>query len=536
MLKILFVNPVIREEDSARHVPYGIALMAALADKHGHNVQVFDANAWRPDDVVLRDALQADNWDIIATGGITTAYAYIKKTVKLAREMAPRALIVVGGGFLTSIPRDIMRFLPQVDIGVVGEGFLTWPDLLRAVDAGNPNLSSILGILWRAPDGRVHLNPPRPLVHNLDEVVPIPAWHFFPLDIYFQNSCVLLSEEAMHAKRRLDINMSYGCSLICRFCFHLGLTGDLETIEGLDGLDVKFTQARDIRWHSPRYVVDLVKYAKKEFGIDFVAFLDENLMTMNVSTGGTWLPEICDLWIKEGLQPSCIRDGVPHDPATCDGVHWGGTSHATLATLPVLKKMREAGCTYLDYGLETFSDRVMKTIGKGATPKTNKQSIPIAMEAGIRPIPNQIIGFPDEFFDSLIDCMRAWDEMGVVVRPFFATPYPGSEWFEVYKDRIFEQYDGDLEAFLLDLGDATKITAVISANFNAVELLGLRELMIARDFKRITAYEKEWRARHGEPRFPEAERIERERQATRQARAAASKVLPLTVQTGAARG
>jgi anaerobic magnesium-protoporphyrin IX monomethyl ester cyclase len=519
--KILFVVPIIREDDCARHIPYGLALMASLADQLGHQVQVFDANAWRPGDEVLRDVLEADRWDVVATGGITTAYAYLKKTVEFARRYAPSATVVVGGGVLTSMPRDIMHFLPQVDVGVVGEGFVTWPDVLTQIATGEKRWQDVLGIIWRRNDGSVVMNSSRPLVHDLDAAVPYPAWDFFPLDIYFRNSSVILSEEAMQARRRLDINVSYGCSLICRFCFHLGLTGDLQQVETADGLDVTFTQKRDIRWHSPRYIVDLVKYAKQKFNIDFVAFLDENLMTMNVSTGGTWLPEICDLWIKEGLQPSCIREGVPHDPASCDGVHWGGTSHAALATPAVLRKMREAGCTYLDYGLESFSERLLKTIGKGASPKSNRQCIPMAMAAGIRPIPNQIIGFPDEFFDSILDSLEAWEELGIVAKPFFATPYPGTEWFDVYKERILEQYGGDLEAFILDLGDATRISAVISANFSAVELLGLRELMVNRDFKRIREYEKAWRAVHGEPRFPEAARIAAERETTRRRRAAA---------------
>jgi len=55
------------------------ALMAAIADKLGHQVQVFDANAWRPTDKELIEAIEADQWDIVATGGITTAYGYIKK-------------------------------------------------------------------------------------------------------------------------------------------------------------------------------------------------------------------------------------------------------------------------------------------------------------------------------------------------------------------------------------------------------------------------------------------------------------------------
>lgn len=510
MAKILIINPVIREEDAPRHVPYGLALMAAIADRDGHAVQVFDANAWRPVDEELRLAIQADRWDIICTGGITTAYTYIKKAVRFARHYAPTALIVAGGGFLTSLPYDIMRFLPEVDLGVIGEGFLTWPEILRRVDEGRRDWSEVEGVIWRTPRGEAEITPPRALIENLD-TIPYPAWGLFPLDIYFQNSCILLSEEAMQAKRRLDINASYGCSLICRFCFHLGLTGELEYVERDGRRDVAFTYKRTVRWHSPRYIVDLVTYARQRFGVDFVAFLDENLMTMNVASGGTWLPEICDLWIKAGLQPRCIREEVPHDPNTCDGVHWGGTSHATLVRPDVLARMRQAGCTYLDYGLETFSDRVLKTLGKGATARTNENGVRMTMEAGIRPIPNQIIGFPDEFFDSIRDSVMAWERTGIVAKPFFATPYPGSEWYEVYKHRILEQYDGDLEAFLLDLGDATKITAVISANFSAVELLGLRELMMARDLKRIDAYEREWRRLHGEPVFPEADRLRRPR-------------------------
>ncbi len=70
MAKVLFVNPVVREEDLPRHVPYGMALLASLAIKQGHLVQVYDANAWRLEDDVLRQVLEADDWDVIAVGGI----------------------------------------------------------------------------------------------------------------------------------------------------------------------------------------------------------------------------------------------------------------------------------------------------------------------------------------------------------------------------------------------------------------------------------------------------------------------------------
>ena len=220
MAKVLFVNPLIREEDDPKHVPYGMALLAAIANNEGHQVQVYDANAWRLTDRELREALEADEWDVVAIGNITTAYGYIKKAVDYSKRFAPQALVVAGGGFLTSMPRDIMRLLPQIDVGVIGEAFVTFPEVLRKADEGNGKWAEVLGITWRDSDGRVHLTPPRPLVESIDSL-PYPAWEMFPLDIYWKNSSLLYSEEAFTAERRLDINASYGCSLICRFCFHL---------------------------------------------------------------------------------------------------------------------------------------------------------------------------------------------------------------------------------------------------------------------------------------------------------------------------
>jgi len=69
MAKVLIVNPVIRAEDDPRHVPYGLALLAGVANREGHEIQVFDANGWRPTDEELIEAIKADEWDVIATGG-----------------------------------------------------------------------------------------------------------------------------------------------------------------------------------------------------------------------------------------------------------------------------------------------------------------------------------------------------------------------------------------------------------------------------------------------------------------------------------
>jgi radical SAM superfamily enzyme YgiQ (UPF0313 family) len=498
MAKILFINPVVREEDVPRHVPYGIALLASIAMKDGHLVQVYDENAWRKGEEVLAQVLKADDWDFVALGGITTAYGSIRKIVRLARKLCPTSQIVLGGGVLTSLPREMMTFLPELDVGVIGEAFETFPEMLEMYDAGDRDWSKCPGTISRGPDGKLIMARQRQLIENLD-TLPYPAWDLFPLEeVYFKNSESLFSEEGMMARRRLDINGSLGCSLVCKFCFHLGITGDMRYETDANGevnvaFDQEGTYTRTIRYHSPEYVVRMAKYVHDRYQVDFISFIDENLMTMDQQSGRTWMKEICRLWHEYGLTPKKNSDG------TWSGVYWGGTSHATLCRPDILKIMREAGCSQLVYGYESFASHVLKTVGKGASPTNNIRSFFWTLEAGIRPIPNQIIGFPNEDFDSLRADMEAWQQLGIVVKPHFATPYPGSEWFTVFRKSIEEQYNGDLEAFLLDVGDASSISAVISANFNAVELLGLRELMLKMDYGKLNAYEKIWRKNHNIP-------------------------------------
>ena len=50
MARVLFINPTVRHNDLPRHMPYGMAILVAEAMADGHQVQVYDENAWRPDD------------------------------------------------------------------------------------------------------------------------------------------------------------------------------------------------------------------------------------------------------------------------------------------------------------------------------------------------------------------------------------------------------------------------------------------------------------------------------------------------------
>ncbi len=344
--------------------------------------------------------------------------------------------------------------------------------------------------------------------------LPYPAYKYAPLDIYFKNSGIIMSEESLKSKKRLDACMSLSCPFLCRFCWDLGVTSNSK-IELIDGKPEPVTgrPGRDsiVRHHSAKYFARYVEHLRKDFleipwdedgngigyPVDFIALVDENLVAHDAQTRFTWLNDVKDELWKRDLIAECVKKGIPHDPKTCNGPHFGGTSHAGLINEKTLKTLKDIGITYLDYGLEHWDNKILRNLGKGATADANKKSIKLTMAAGISPIPNQIIMFPDESWDSLNTMLDAWEDTGIVTSPFICTPYPGAEWYIKYKDFILEQYDGSLEAFINDLEDATKVTALLTKNFTPAEAIGIQKIMseaaITGDFvnaKRLLAFSK----------------------------------------------
>ena len=205
MARVLFVNPIVRQEDCPRHVPYGIALLAAICERNGDQVAILDCNAHRCGAHKAGEAALADSWDVVAIGGLSTTFNYIKAACKEIRAANPNVLIVAGGGFLTSQPAEMMGWVKEIDVGVVGEAFVTFPEVVR--EAHTRDFKDMPGIIWR-DQGEPVLNEARPVIHDLD-TLPHPAWHLFPLEIYFANSSSLFSEDAYLSTRRIDINASY---------------------------------------------------------------------------------------------------------------------------------------------------------------------------------------------------------------------------------------------------------------------------------------------------------------------------------------
>jgi radical SAM superfamily enzyme YgiQ (UPF0313 family) len=244
------------------------------------------------------------------------------------------------------------------------------------------------------------------------------------------------------------------------------------------------------RWPTPQYAVNNVKLLKKKFNIDFITIEDEN-MTSNLK----WTEEFCNLYIKEGLNKT---------------VKWGTLGDApSVAVKPqILKMMKDAGCTYISFGFESASNKVLnEDIKKGQTRKHLEITIDEIRKVGLRPLATFMIGNPNEDINDLMETLEFWLEYNIEVDPFICTPFVGSPIFYDNKDRILEQYDerlklaknnsdidqqtiknwklDALDKFMSECGEATAYTATVSKNFTISELYSIKRFMYTKDTERL---------------------------------------------------
>jgi radical SAM superfamily enzyme YgiQ (UPF0313 family) len=463
-MKVILVNPVIRPQDPPFHIPFGIATLSRIADQLGHEVGILDLNAHRLGVDAFREELKDADYkdtDVIGIGGLSSQYRFIKPLLPVIKQVRPDALLVAGNGLLTTLPEETMKLLPQIDVGIIGEGERTFTELLDVVDS--KNFSRVKGLIYRE-DGELVRTPYRPLIENLDEEVPWPHWDMLPLEIYFQFSANLMGPasppELQRSRRRMSIVTERGCPRQCSFCVHLGQSVQDQrriyndpTIKG-----------PAVRFHSAKYVVDMVKHLRFKYQVDFVSILDENFLANKKRAY-----EIADLWEQEDLA------GL---------VHFGVLGDVASADYELLQRLRDVGLTYVSYGGEVASDRLLGEIKKHTTVKQTQEAIDATMKAGVTPIVTYMTGYPTETVEDMVATVEFWKRNQMLVRPFLITPYPGTELFHEHRDRILAQHGNDIEKFLLSLGDATDLSANISP-WDDATLLGLRELMVMQDADRI---------------------------------------------------
>jgi len=513
-MKTLFICPEIRLDSQPSTIPFWAGILAAIVEQKGGQVAILDLNALRMNhggglvpSKIIADEISSEHWDIVGIGGLTTTYGRIKSLAPLVRKCAPDSLFVGGGGWATYNPTEILQLVPELDMICIGEGEETFSELYDQVATRKRNFENINGLCLRDGDN-FKFTDPRALISDLN-TVPYPSYDLLELDIYFKYSSIPYSVEAYNSRRRLSTVWERGCPRGCTFCSHNGMSRiDLQNIYG-DGdrqAGEKLVRISDkendtfqlpARWPTPKYAVDNVKLLYEKYEIDFYMAVDEN-MTSNKK----WTQEYCQLYIDEGLH---------------EIVKWGTLGDApSVATKPeIIKMMTDAGCTYISFGFESASNKVLSDdIQKGQTRDHLQKTLDVIKQENMAPISTFMIGNPHENIDDLMETVDFWIQNNAAIDPFICTPYVGSPIYYDNQDYILGQYDPRLkliseknydvdpqtikqwkldamDKFMKECGDAFQYTATVSQNFTIPELFALKQLMYTHDTKRMLQWAHE---------------------------------------------
>ena len=218
-----------------------------------------------------------------------------------------------------------------------------------------------------------------------------------PKDYFLFPSYHLLQPETYHRKINGKISLPYltsrGCPFKCHFC---GLNTMHKLIDGSLHKSVCFAE--------PETVYNQLKRIKDEFGIDSIAFQDD-IFTMKPER----LYKILDLIKPLNLKFRCM-------------------GRAGYDTEETYKRLADAGCEQVSWGIESGSQYILDKMNKKVTVQDNYNVIQWAKKYGINTRAFFIIGFPGETKKTLEETKQFIIDADP--DQYFASsfiPYPGTE-------------------------------------------------------------------------------------------------------------
>jgi anaerobic magnesium-protoporphyrin IX monomethyl ester cyclase len=393
MASIFLANaPYLLEERYGKLAPVGATLphlgllmLGAVLRKEGHRVRILDASA---QGLGYEETLQEAKRfrpEIISLTAVTPS---IIKTVKLALMMKKAYAtvpIVIGGPHFTAVPEQTLLDYPVFDYGIIGEGENTLVDLVEHL-AADSRPSEVQGVAFRE-NGKVTFTPNRPPIQRLD-TLPFPAWDLldkFPSHYH----------PALFKYKRLPsthIISSRGCPNRCIFC-------DTSVF------------SRQIRYHSPGYILDMIGYLVKHFGIREVIFEDDQFLLKKKR-----VEMICEGLLKADW-----------------GISWCCSAKVNSVNDPeLLKLMKRSGCWQISYGIESADQKILDFARKGITIDQVEKAILLTHKAGIMSKGYFILGLPYETEKTMKQTIRFANRIPLKdISVFILTPFPGSEMFNI---------------------------------------------------------------------------------------------------------
>ncbi len=372
------------------YLPYGVLYLASFLRNKKIKVGVYDRNTdFSLDIKKCIDHFKACRPKVVGisvlTGPVINDALKISKAIK---AISPDTYIVWGGLYPTLFPKYVLEE-SSIDFIIQGEGEFALYELLQNLFS-HKNYKDV-GNLGFKDAGKIILNPIRQELLDLNDN-PLAAWDLIDIRYYIANR--------FFASRVLTLSTSRGCPFKCAFCFNQGLPHQ--------------------RWRSLNAgnMYKQIEYLKNNYHINGIQFYEDSF-----DTDKQRVKEFCRFMIDGRMK-----------------VNWSHFSNIIYSNEELLKIERLANCKYIEYGVESGSDRILKMIDKRQDVKEIEEAFAVCKKVGLRSAALFMIGYPTETRRELQETVDLVERLPAhILICTIYRPYPGTPLYEYcVKNRKFK--------------------------------------------------------------------------------------------------
>jgi radical SAM superfamily enzyme YgiQ (UPF0313 family) len=399
-MKLLLINPpafntiesevpeVVREE-RGYNPPLGILSIAGYLEKKSEiEIEILDTQVEELNIKQIEERIKFAKPNAVGITTMTFTLLDVLDLAKLVKKINPEIKVILGGPHPHIFPQETINF-PEVDFLVIGEGEETNKELMENI-TDKDKLRQVRGIVFKDNNEIINTGS-RPLIMNLDDL-PFPARHLTP---YKKYTSVLSSENIV-----TTAFTSRGCPYKCLFCDrpHLG----------------KFFRAR-----SAKNVAAELELCQK-MGIGEVLIYDD---TFTIDRAR--VIDICNEILQREIK-----------------IGWDIRARVDTVDEEVLKKLKEAGCLRIHYGIEAGTEKILKVLRKGITLEMAERAIKMTKKVGIQTLAYFMIGSPTETKEDIEQTIAFAKKIDPdFVHITILTPFPATDVYRLGLEKGVIPYD-----------------------------------------------------------------------------------------------
>lgn len=394
--------------DAQAMPPLGIGYIATYVSQFGYKVRLLDMSIPENTLYELLEIVNAGTPKMIGISTTTETYNNGVCIAKALKETNKDYLIFMGGPHVTFEYTDALN-TGYIDVVIRGEGEMVTKELCDYYIKQVGNLKDIKGISYNYND-KVISNPDAMLIQNLDDL-PFPDRSFFELEKY---------------PHKGNCSTSRGCPGKCIFCAASGLSGG------------------KYRMRSAESIVKEFKYLKS-LGCHHIDIVDDT-MTASLKR----LNEILDLLLEANL-----------------GITWYCESRVDVVSKELLIKMKQAGLSLIQFGVEAGSQEMLDCLKKHITLTQIENVFHWCRELGILATSNMIIGHPydtEKSIDETIALAKKILSLGAHMNFTICTPFPGTYMWDHMEELGLKIVENNLDKY------TTFYPVLETSNFSANDL------------------------------------------------------------------